>query len=78
MPPRPSDQLDTGENIAPLIRAAHLQIAAIIIVQYEVIVRLEQHVTELRVRDTLFSGHSCRHGFFGQHVVDRKVLADIP
>ena len=78
MPACLPDQLDAGKDVAPLVRAAHLQIAAIVIVQHEVVVRLEQHVTEFRVRDALFAGHPGRHGLLGQHVVDGEVLADIP
>jgi hypothetical protein len=44
--PRPAGQVDAVDDVAPLVRAAHLQQAAIAAVQLEEVVGLQDHVVE--------------------------------
>ena len=76
-PARPADQVHAGQDVAPLVRAAHLKLAAVLVVQHEIVVSLEQHVAELRVRDPLLPVHPSRDRLLTQHVVDGEVLAHI-
>src|SRR2546430_14201600 len=48
----PADQVDPGGDVPPLLRAADLHRALSLAVQMEEVVRLQQHVTELGVRQT--------------------------
>ena len=50
-----ADQIDAGGDVAPLIAAAHLQRAAVAIEQLEKVVRLQQQVAELGVRNAVFA-----------------------
>ncbi len=48
-----ANQIDPGDDVAPLVGASNLNRAAQIVVEPEVIVGLEQHVAELGVADAL-------------------------
>ena len=71
----PTDQLDAGGDVAPLVAAAGLQDAAVAAVQLEVVERLQQHVAELGVADAGLE--PAADDVAGQHPVDREVLADV-
>ena len=45
----PPGQVDAGRDVAPLVAAADLQLAAVLVVQVHEVVRLQQHVAELGV-----------------------------
>ena len=71
-----TDESHPGDDVAPLIRAADLQPAAVPPVQLHVVVGLQQHVAELGVGDAL-ALEPAPDGVSVQHDVDRKVLADV-
>jgi hypothetical protein len=60
-----------------LIAAANLQPAVEAVVQHKEVVRLQQGVAELGVRDAILALDSALHRLFGDHGVDGEVLADI-
>src|SRR5882762_2313639 len=73
-----SAKVDTGGDIPPLVGAADLQFATGLAAQDDKIERLEEHVAELGVADAGFAIlHTGAHAFFGHHLIDRKVLADV-
>ena len=63
------DQLDPRGDVPPLVAAADLQRAPLAPVQLQVVVRLQQHVAELGVRDAALQPRL--HRVLLQHVVDR-------
>ena len=66
-----------GDDVAPLIGAADLDLAAVVLVQPEVVVGLQQHVAELGERDPVLALEARLDRLLGQHLVDRDVLADV-
>ena len=70
-----ADQLDPRRDVAPLIAPAELQRHAVAPAELEEVVRLEQHVRELGVRDARV--HARAHRVLLQHVVHGEVLADV-
>jgi hypothetical protein len=64
-------QVGTRGDVAPLVAAAHLQLAALGLEQVPEVVRLDQHVAELGVRDPL--GHPARHRLLLQHAPHPEV-----
>ena len=70
-----ADELGAGEHIAPLVIAAELHIAAVMVVQVQEVIALHDHVVELQEAQTLF--HALLVAFGAQHVVDGKVGAYI-
>ena len=71
-------QVDTGGNVAPLVRTADLQRHAVQLVQAGKVVTLQQVVGELGKRDALVVAvETLLHRFFVDHLVYREVLADI-
>jgi hypothetical protein len=67
-----------GGDVAPLIAAADLQLAAKMVVQVDEVVRLQQHVAELGVAHAAVGPFEPRaDGILGQHHVDREVLAHV-
>ena len=77
MPRLAADEVDAREDVAPLVRAADLQLAALVLVQVGVVVGLEEHVAELRVGDAVLAGHAGLHALPGHHLVHGDVLADV-
>ncbi len=73
----PAHEVDAGRDVAPLIRAARLQLAVQVLVQPRVVVGLQQHVAELRERDAVLARDAAPDRLLGEHVVDRDVLADV-
>ena len=76
-PSAAADEVDAREDVAPLVRAADLQLAALVLVQPPVVVGLQQHVRELGVRDAVLALDPGSHRLPGQHLVDGHVLADV-
>ena len=72
-----ADQLDAGGDVAPLVAAAGLQLAAFLVVQVEKVVGLQQHVAELGEGDAFFAVDAVAHRVLGDHVVDGEMLAGI-
>src|SRR2546425_10934580 len=71
----PPDEIDAGSDVPPLIAAAHLDGAALAPEQVQEIVRLEQHVAELGVRDARVEPRL--HRLLLEHHVHAEVLADV-
>ena len=62
-----SDQLGTCQHVGPLVIAAELEVAAVILEQFVEIVCLHQHVVELEECESLF--HPLLVAFRPQHVI---------
>ena len=72
-----ANQVDPGGDVAPLIRPADLEAAISLSGQFIKIEGLQKHVAKFGIADAYFPiFHSCSHGFFGNHLVHREVLAD--
>src|SRR6266545_4284868 len=71
----PTDELQPRSDVAPLVRATHLELHAVGPVEVPEVGRLEEHVAELGVRQTALQPALDR--VLGQHVRDREVLADV-
>src|SRR3954452_17925739 len=73
-----ANQIDAGQNVAPLVRATDLQLTALVLVQPPVVEGLQEHVGELGVRDPVLALDPGLDRLAGEHLVDRDVLADVP
>jgi hypothetical protein len=51
------DEVDAREDVAPLVGAADLELAALVAVQVVVVVGLQEHVAELGVGDAVLAAH---------------------
>ncbi len=72
------DKIQSRRDVAPLVTSANLQIASKGLVQVEVVVCLEKHVTEFGIADSLIAIFKPGpHRFLRHHHVDGKELADI-
>ena len=69
--------VDPRGDVPPLIAPAHLQFDAVSVVQMPEVVRLQEHVAELGVREADLAGQAGLHRVLGEHLTDRDVLADI-
>ncbi len=72
---RPPDQLEPRGDVAPLVGAAHLQLAAEGPVEMLEVGRLDEHVAEFGERQAGLEPHLDR--VLGEHVRDREVLAHV-
>ena len=73
----PADEVDPREDVAPLVGAADLQLAAQVLVEVGVVVGLQEHVAELGVGDAVLPGHPGLHAVAGHHLVHGDVLAHV-
>jgi len=60
-----------------LIRAAHLQDAAVALVEFDEVIALQDHVVELQEGERLLALEPQFHAVHGQHAIDREVPADL-
>ena len=74
---QPAAEIDAVDDIAPLVRAAHLQHAAVAAVQLDEIVGLQDHVIEFEERQLLLALEPQLDGIEREHAVDREVAADV-
>ena len=73
-----ADELDAHGDVAPLVAPAELEIAAVVEVQPQEVIGLQQHVTELGVADALIGAlEAGLDRLLGHHLVDREVLAHV-
>ena len=73
-----ADEVDPHGDVAPLVAATELEVAAVIEVQAQEVVGLQQHVAELGVGDALVGPlEAGAHRLLGHHLVDREVLAHV-
>ena len=70
-------QVDAVDDVAPLVRAAHLQEAAVAAVELQEVVGLQDHVVELEEAQRLVAVEPRLDALEGQHPVDREVPADV-
>ena len=70
-----ANQLRAAEHIRPLVVAAELHVAAVMLEQVVKIIRLHDHVVELEERQALF--HALLVALGAQHVVDREACANV-
>ena len=71
-------EINAGGDVAPLVAAADLQFAIVLLAQMIKIKRLQQHVAELGVADAgLAVFHARADAFLGDHHVDGKMFADV-
>ena len=71
----PADEVNSGQDVPPLVVAAHLQGAAVLPVERQIVVGLEELVVELDEGQSLFQAQPI--GLGGQHAVDAEMPADI-
>ena len=73
------DEFSTRCDIAPLVGAAHLEFAVLVLVQIYIVVALEQLIGELGEGHTLreLAIEAFLHGVFRHHVVDRDQFAHV-
>ena len=74
----PADQVRPGQAVGPLVAAAHLQDAAVVPVQVEEVVGLEQGIVELQEVQPRLGLQLRPVGLHGQHLVDAEVDPDVP
>ncbi len=74
-----TDELRAGGDVAPLVGAAHLQAHALLAVEVQEVIALQQLVGELGEGHpfTGLAAQSLLHRVFRHHVVDGEVLADV-
>ena len=65
-----ANQLGAAEHITPLVVAAELHVAAVVLEQVVEVVGLHGHVVELEEAQTLL--HALLEAFGAEHVVDRE------
>src|SRR5262249_9076785 len=71
------DELNPGRDVAPLVAATELHRAVVLIGEGHEVVRLQDLIAELRVRDThLRPSHARAHRLSPDHRSQREVLAD--
>ena len=71
----PADEVHPGGDVAPLVRAAHLQVDPVVAVEDQVVGRLERLVGELGERQA--AAQALLDRLLLQHRRDREVLADL-
>ena len=70
-------EIDAHDDVAPLVRAAHLQDAVLALVQLDEVVGLQDHVVEFEEAERLVALEAQLHRVHAEHAVDREVPADL-
>ena len=70
-------KVNAVDDVAPLVRAAHLQVAAIALGQFGKVVGLQDHVVEFDEGELMLPLQTHLHRVHGQHAIDTEMLADI-
>src|SRR4029079_5949484 len=70
-------KINTVDDIAPLVRTAHLQDAVVTFVQLNEIVCLQDHVVEFKKRQFLLAIETQLDGIEREHPIDRKMPANV-
>jgi len=71
------NELDPGNDVAPLVAASGLQLHVVGLVEVAEVVGLQQHVAELGVTDAVLALDAAAHRVLRRHLVHREVLADV-
>ena len=74
---QPAAEVDAVDDVAPLVRSAHLQNAAVAFVKLHEIVGLQDHVVEFEKRQRLLALQAQLHRVERQHLVDGEMAADV-
>ena len=74
----PARQVHAVDDIAPLIRPAHLQQTTITAVQLKEIIGLQDHVVEFKKGEALLAVQPRLDALKAQHAVDREMPPDHP
>ena len=74
-----ADQLRTRGDIPPLVRAPHLQTAAVVAIEIQIIVALQELVAEFGEGHPVgvLAAEALLHRVLSHHIVDRDMLADV-
>ena len=72
----PADELGATQHIAPLVIAAELHVAAVVLEEVVEVVRLHDHVVELQEAEALL--HPLLIALGPEHVVDGEAGAHVP
>ena len=72
-----SNQIDSGDDVSPLIAAPHLQRALVSIEKNQVVVGLQQRIAEFRERNSFVRFEAPVDSLLAQQIVDGEVLSDI-
>ncbi len=70
-------EIHAHDDVAPLVGAAHLQVAGIAPCELDEVVALQQHVVELDERQLLLTVEAQLRRIHRQHSVDREMAADV-
>ena len=72
-----ADELRARRHVAPLVVAAELQAHAVVLIEVEEVVALEELISELRERQSVArrTVEALLHAILGHHIVDGDVLA---
>lgn len=73
----PVAEIDAIDDVAPLVRTAHLEPASGALVKLDEIVGLQDHVVEFEEGQRLFALEPHLHAVERQHAVHREVAADV-
>ena len=76
LPQLPPDELRAAQHIGPLVVAAELHIAAVVLEEVVEVIGLHGHIVELQEGQALF--HPLLKALRPEHVVDREAGADVP
>ena len=70
-------EIGAHDDVAPLVRTAHLHDAVVALVELHEIVGLQDHVVEFEKRQWLVALEPQLHRIHGEHAVDREVPANV-
>ena len=71
------DQIQTGGEVAPLVGAADLQHAMVLVEQVQEVVALQHLIAELSEGDAFLGVEATGHGVLGEHGAHTEILADV-
>ena len=66
-------QINTVNDIAPLVRPTHLQDCALTTVKLKEVISLHHHIVKFEQRKRAFALKALFHAVKGQHTIDRKI-----
>src|SRR5262249_51777885 len=69
------NQISSGEDISPLIATAHLQSTFVAIVQHQVVISLQQRITEFSERDPVVRFQATTDRFFAEQTIDGEMFS---
>ena len=75
-PFHPPNEVNSGRDVAPLVRATRLQRAPVASIELDIVVGLQELVAELGVGDAILR-QTCCDRLSIQHAVDAEVLAHV-